>query len=83
MSQIVRKIIMIWILKNFDTNTTYGNSKHVALAWKKIGLFGEKNPICDCSLSNQMPLKDRITDIVPYLRTLFMSYHLLYYMSKE
>ena len=32
-----------------------GNSEHVGHAWRKIGLFGEKNPICDCSRSNQMP----------------------------
>ena len=29
-----------------------GNSEHVAHAWRKIGLFGLKNPICDCSRSN-------------------------------
>ena len=33
------------------------NSEHDAHAWRKICVFGEeeKNPICDCSRSNQMP----------------------------
>ena len=32
-----------------------GNSEHVAHASRKIGLFEEKNTICDFSRSNQMP----------------------------
>ena len=32
-----------------------GNSEYVAHTWRKICLFGEKNPICDCSLSGKMP----------------------------
>ena len=32
-----------------------GSSEHVAHACWKIGLFGEKNPICDCFRSNLMP----------------------------
>ena len=31
-----------------------GNSEQVAHAWRKIGLFGEENPICDCSRSKQI-----------------------------
>ena len=31
------------------------NSEHVAHAWRKIDLLGENNPVCDCSLSNQIP----------------------------
>ena len=39
-----------------------GNPDHVAHAWRKIGLFGEKkNPICDCSRSHQMAWTDQIT----------------------
>ena len=37
---------------------------------KKV--FSEKkNPICDYSLSNQMPYTDQITKIVPCVRTFF------------
>ena len=36
-----------------------GNSEHAAQAWRKIGIFGEKNPICECSRSNQMSKKDQ------------------------
>ena len=32
-----------------------GDSEYAATAQRKIGLFGEKNPICKCSRSNQMP----------------------------
>ena len=32
-----------------------GNSENVTKAWRRLGLFGEKNPICDSSRSNQMP----------------------------
>ena len=35
--------------------TLDGTSVHVAHALKKIGLFGKKNPICDCSRTNQKP----------------------------
>ena len=36
---------------------------------KEKGAFSkEKNLICDCSRSNQIPLADQITDIVPYVR---------------
>ena len=43
---IKRDIVMVLILD--------GNSEHVALACTKIGLFGEQQPICDCSRYNQM-----------------------------
>ena len=37
-----------------------------------------KNPICDCSRSNQMPQTDLITDIIPYVRTIpGLQYHLI------
>ena len=32
-----------------------GNSEHDSHAWRDICPFGEKNPICDCSLSYIMP----------------------------
>ena len=32
-----------------------GNSEYVVRACKKKGLFGLKNPICDCPRSNKMP----------------------------
>ena len=37
--------------------TLDGNSGHdvITHAWRKVGLFGGKNPICYCSWSNQMP----------------------------
>ena len=44
------------------------NSEHVAQAWRKIGLVGEKKPICDCSRSNKT---DQITEIAPYALTYF------------
>ena len=37
-----------------------GNSRNGEYACRKIGLFGDKNPICDCSLSNEMPITDQI-----------------------
>ena len=40
-----------------------GNTEHVAQAWRKIVLFGEKNPICDCPRSNW------ITEFALYVRT--------------
>ena len=40
-----------------------GNSERDALAWRKMGLCEEKNPICECSRSNQ------ITGIATYVRT--------------
>ena len=48
-----------------------GDSEHAAHTWSKIGLCGGKNPICDCSRSNQLPLTDRIADIAHYVRTYF------------
>ena len=46
-----------------------GNSdEHVAHVCRKIGLFGEKNRICSCSRSNQMPQKNQITEIAPHAR---------------
>ena len=48
-----------------------GNSEHVAHAWRKIGIFGKKNMICDGSRSKQMPYTDQITKIAPYARTYF------------
>ena len=33
--------------------------------------FEEKNPICDCPRSNQMPLNVQTTEIDPYVRTYF------------
>ena len=39
------------------------NLEHFAHVWRKKGIFGEKiNPVCDCTLSNQMPWTDQITD---------------------
>ena len=36
----------------------------------EIGLYREiKNPICDCSSTNQMPKTDQITDNVSYVCT--------------
>ena len=50
--------------------TLDGHSEHVAQAWRKKGLFGEeKKSDVVCSRSNQKPLKDRITEIAPYMRT--------------
>ena len=49
-------------VKTTDHDTVFisnGNSDHVALAWRKIGLFGEKDPMCDCSRSKQMFKKIR------------------------
>ena len=37
-----------------------GNSEHGAQEWRKVGLFGELNLICDCSRWNQMPWADQI-----------------------
>ena len=31
--------------------------------------FRRKNPICDCSRSNEMPSTDQITEVAPYVRT--------------
>ena len=41
-------------------------SEHVKCS--KISPFGEKkkNPICDYSRSNQLPLADQITEMAPY-----------------
>ena len=38
---------------------------------ESIGLYGEKDPICDCSWSNQMPETDQVTEIAPYVLTDF------------
>ena len=51
--------------------TLDGNPENVAHAYRKIGLFGEINPICDYFRSDRMPLTDQITNIAPYLRTYF------------
>jgi len=41
-----------------------GNSEHGVHAWREVGLFSDKkNPICDCSRSNQMPAIVQITVI--------------------
>ena len=48
-----------------------GNSEHVAHVCEKIGLFGEKNLICACSKSNQMPYTDQITEIASSVHTYF------------
>ena len=40
-----------------------GNLEHGTHAWRKISLFGEINPSCDCR-----PLTDQITVIDPYPR---------------
>ena len=42
-----------------------GNSEHVAIALRKIGLYGGEKMICDCSRSNE------ITKIATYVRTYF------------
>ena len=49
---------------------SYGNSEHVAHAWRIKCLFGENNPICDCSRSDQMTLKDQITEFASYITVL-------------
>ena len=46
-----------------------GISDYVAHKWKLA--FSEKNPICACSRSNQLPETDWITEIAPYVRTHF------------
>ena len=40
-----------------------GNSEHVAQACRKLVLFGKKDPICDCSRSNQMPYTEETTEL--------------------
>ena len=47
-------------------------SEHVAHAWRNMGHLGiKKNPICDCSRSNQMSYIGQITEIASYVRTYF------------
>ena len=41
---------------------------------RKEGLFWAKNPICDCSRTNQMPYTNQITKMAPYMCT---DYHLI------
>ena len=48
-----------------------GNSEHVAHALRKIGLFGENNPICDSFWPNCVLITDQITEIAPYMHTNF------------
>ena len=43
--QMPARLIGNWTL---GTLILDGNSEHVEHAWGKIGLFGGKNPICDC-----------------------------------
>ena len=38
---------------------------------EKISIFGETNPICNCSRSNRMPYTDQLADIDPYMQTYF------------
>ena len=55
-----------------------GNSEHVAHAWKKIDLSGEKKIRFVTALNyNQMPYTDQITEIALYVRTHFSVMHLL------
>ena len=50
-----------------------GNSEHAAHAWRKRGLSGEKNPICDYSEYDQLHQIQRLL-----LRAqLILSYHLI------
>ena len=48
-----------------------GNSEYVVLARRKMVCSEKKYMIGDCSLSNQMPQTDQITEIFPYVRTYF------------
>ena len=41
-----------------------GNSEHVAHTWRNIDLFWKRNPICDCSRSNQMAIADQIARLL-------------------
>ena len=52
-----------------------GNSEYVRTHEGALKHIGEKNATCDCSRSNQMPLKDQITKVPPYQ---ILSYHLIY-----
>ena len=68
-----------WFLLNLAFSFTvvlklYGNSEHVARMKQNSYFEEEKNPIRDCSRTNQMPWTDQITVIAPYLRTLFQSF---------
>ena len=42
-----------------------GTSEHIAHAWRKK-VLKEKNP--DCPRSNQMPERDQMTEMIPYMR---------------
>ena len=54
-----------------------GNPEHVTHAWRKIGLFGEKYPICKCYRSNEMPsLTDQTQRL--FVQTWWLSHHLIY-----
>ena len=53
-----------------------GNSEHVAHAWRKIDLFGEKNPVFDCSCSDALNRSnDKDCSLSAYL--CYVSYHLI------
>ena len=49
----------------------YGNSEHVAHAWRNIDIFVKKNLICDCSRSIKMPNTDQTAEIANYVRNYF------------
>ena len=38
-----------WVTTSSTDGILDGNSGHVAHGWKKMGIFGEKNSLCDCS----------------------------------
>ena len=46
-----------------------GNSADVKHAWRRKGLFGEKDPTYNCFRSNQMPYADQIRENASHLRT--------------
>ena len=39
---------------------------------RELVFFKKKNQICDCFRSKQILYKDKITEIIPYLRTYFL-----------
>ena len=49
-----------------------GNSNQMRMHEGKLGFRIKQNPLHDCYLPNQKPLKSvQITDIAPYVRTYF------------
>ena len=60
-----------YLYKMVNQNMLRTHKGKLALSEKNKGLFGEnKNPIYDCTRSNQMPQTDQITEIAPQVRTI-------------